>query len=167
MKKRRWLVALVVWLGIVAVLAALGVRRERDEAAANAITEISVEHTPCFGPCPIYRVILRRDGTATWIGVKNTDKIGTYNADVYGFDRLARAVQSRGFFRMRSHYDADFTDAASVITTVIQDGRRKEVNDYGGAGPQELWEVETLVDGLLVGAQWHKVSGSTAYPAGR
>lgn len=165
MKKRRVLIVLAMWLAAVAVLAALVVRRERDEAAARAITEISVEHTPCFGPCPVYKVILRRDGTATWIGQKNTDKIGTYTADIYGFDRLARAVQSRGFFRLRSHYDANFTDAASVITTVVQNGRRKDVSNYGGAGPQELWEIETLVDGMLDGAQWHKVNGNTAYPA--
>lgn len=31
-----------------------------------------------------------------------------------------------------------------------QNGRRKEVNNYGGAGPQELWEIETLVDGMLL-----------------
>lgn len=165
MKKRRVLIALTVWLAAVAVLAALVVRRERDEAAARAITEITVEHTPCFGTCPVYKVILRRDGTATWVGVKHTTKIGTYTADVYGFDNLARAVESRGFFRMRPHYDTNVSDGASVITTVVHDGRRKSVNDYRGAGPQELWEVETLVDGLLADAPWHKVSASTAYPA--
>ena len=46
--------------------------------AAPEITEIRLERTPCFGGCPVDEVILRPDGTATYVGKRFVDRIGRY-----------------------------------------------------------------------------------------
>lgn len=129
-----------------------------------AITEITVEHTGCYGPCPIYKVIVHQDGTATFIGQQYVERIGTYKASYVPFKRLAQAMQDRGFAGLHDDYSTGTTDQETVITTVLQGGRRKTVENYGDAGPQNLWEIQTLIDGAVAQAHWRKVSDSKAYP---
>lgn len=162
-KKSWWFTGLAVC----AVLALLLAQQRRSVAAADAITEITVEHTACHGFCPVYKLILRRDGTATCIGVQHTDRIGRYKAEIGPFDRLARAVEARGFFGLRDTYQRRVTDQAHVITSVVRGGRRKTVDNYADAGPQALWEIQAMTDGLAAGAHWRKVGPSTAYPSVR
>ncbi len=147
------------------VLGAVGLFASLRKSQAGAITEISVEHTPCYGRCPVYKVILRGNNQAIFIGVSNTDRIGTYKADVGGYDRLAQAISRKGFFQLQNRYAARVTDQSTVITSVLRGGRRKAVSNYGNAGPQELWEVQTMIDGIVAQAHWTKVGASTTYPA--
>ena len=46
--------------------------------AQPQITEIRLERTPCFGSCPVDEVILRPDGSATYIGKRFVKRIGRY-----------------------------------------------------------------------------------------
>lgn len=42
-----------------------------DTSSQTGISEIAIEGTGCFGSCPIYTLILRSDGTATYMGRRN------------------------------------------------------------------------------------------------
>lgn len=125
------------------------------------ITEITLERTACYGFCPIYKVILKSDGTATYIGVKFVERTGTYKAYISGFENLAKIIEARRYFSLRDRYTEPVTDLPSAITSVVRNGKRKTVENYGNFGPLELWEVETLIDGLIANARWEKVSNST------
>lgn len=137
---------------------------QQSAQAQNAISEVSVEHTGCYGTCPVYKVTLRRDGSATFIGSRYVEKIGTYKAQFGGFDHLTKALEQRDYWRFKSRYAYPITDQSTTITTVVQSGRRKTVEDYADAGPQKLWEIETLIDGAVAEVHWKKVNNSTAYP---
>lgn len=141
--------------------------RARGATDSAAITEVSVEHTACYGPCPVYKVTLRRDGTATFVGTANVDNLGTYEAQPNTFAPLARAIERRGFGRFGATYTSLATDLSHTITTVVQGGRRKTVDNYGGAGPQELWEIQTLIDGAVAQARWRKVGDAAKNAPGR
>jgi len=149
-KQRQWVT------GMVCLPAALagGFAGSVNAQAQQAITEISVEHTPCFGTCPAYKVTLRRDGTATFVGRRFADKTGTYRADVGGFSHLAQAFGRPAFWRLKPRYAIPITDAPGVITSVVRGGHRRTVTNYGDAGPQELWELQALVDGAVAQAKW-------------
>lgn len=73
-------------------------------------------------------------------------------------------MQDHGFAGLHDDYSTRTTDQETVITTVLQGGRRKIVANYGDAGPQNLWEVQTLIDGAVAQAHWSKVSDSKTYP---
>lgn len=159
----------VYWLVGIALLAlsACVVFVHRQKQTQESITEISIEHTRCYGTCPIYKIILRPDNTAIYIGQKYSDRIGTYKADIYQFSRISQAVREDGFFALRDSYTEAVTDQPSVITTVAQGKRRKVVDNHGDTGPQKLWEIQTLIDGAVAQARWTKVSSNTAYPGTR
>ncbi len=129
----------------------------------NAITEVRVEHTPCYGACPVYTLILRRDGTATFIGVRNVEKIGTYTTNFSDFSQLTQAIEQRGFSRFKPRYAIPATDLPHTITTVIQSKGQKTVDRYGNTGPQSLWEIEAMIDGAVAEAHWKKVSSQAIH----
>ena len=127
-------------------------------AGGEQISEMTLERTPCFGTCPAYRVTLRRDGTATYVGLEYVERKGTYSGKFYGFERLAQLIEARGFFDLKDNYAINATDLPSTITSVVRAGRRKTVNNYGGAGPLELWGIEEAIDGVVSNTKWQKVS---------
>ena len=128
--------------------------------AQAAITEVTMLQT---GRLFNYEVILRRDGAATFIGSRGVGKIGTYTADIGGFDHLSRAIRQRHFQHFKAKYTNSATDLPDIVTTVISGGHRKTVDNYGDIGPQALWEIETLIDGVVAQAQWKKVSNNTDF----
>ncbi len=156
---KKWagpITVLLVTVGIVSASA-----RQPSAEARNAITEVSVEHTPCYGPCPVYKLTLRHDGTAIFVGFSNVSKIGTYTATVGGFNQLAQALRRHNFQRFQPDYTSGITDLSYTITTVVQGGHRKTVKSDMVGEPQTLREIQTLIDGTAAEAQWKKVGSST------
>lgn len=117
----------------------------------SCVTEITLERTPCMGFCPVYKVTLRSDGTAVYAGERDVPKIGKYIGEIgwESFSRLAEAARRHRFFEMRERYATDVMDADSVIVSVVRNGKRKTVTDYGGVGPDDLWEFQTLIDAVV------------------
>lgn len=127
-------------------------------AEQNPITEITLERTRCYGNCPAYRLVLRQDGTATYIGRANVERIGTYRGkiDEYTFDRLSDLLRSEGYFELRDHYSLTVTDLPSVITSALLIGKRKTVVNYGDTGPVKLWGMELAIDAVSEHIKWTK-----------
>jgi hypothetical protein len=125
---------------------------------AKGVTEISLERTRCLGTCPVDKVILRSDGTATYIGTQFVGRLGTYEGKFRrpDFFALCKLLESRGFYAMKARYDSRATDLPSVVTRVVRDGEEKSVVNYGEAGPVELWGIEMAVRGVVAEVEWKK-----------
>jgi Domain of unknown function (DUF6438) len=115
----------------------------------SRITEITLERKGCYGTCPIYKVTLRSDNTFTYIGIKNVTQIGESTGWVY-FDRIAKWMESQGFFNMNDKYAEGWADSEVVVTTAVRDGQRKTVTTYNsGEPPLELWAINAVIDGEI------------------
>ena len=126
----------------------------------GAVLTISLERTPCFGLCPEDRLQLRSDGTAEYTGIRGVELIGEYQGfvDPLHFRRLTRLLRRSGFFHMRERYEADATDLPSHITTASGRRFRKSVENYGDAGPDRLWVIETALLGIAATIRWEPVT---------
>ncbi len=153
--------ALVSW----PVAGPLSAQGQTRHAQTAPMSEVSIEHDAFFGNAPVYQAILRRDGTATYIGYSGVGKIGTYTAHISGFDPLAQAIRRHGFQNLKDEYNTTpiSTDVPSVIVSVVSGGRRKAVSNHAGAGPQALQDIQTLIDQKVAAAHWKKVSSSTEF----
>lgn len=163
--RTRQIAALTVAAGLTAALVGPQIAQAQTTppAATAEIAEISVEHTACPGPCAVYKVTIKSDGTATFVGTANVDRLGTYTARIYEFPLLAEAVQSRNFPRLQDKYTSLRSDGGHIITTAIYvSGQRKVIDNYAYAGPQVLWEMQTLIDGAAAEARWQKASSPPA-----
>jgi hypothetical protein len=133
------------------------------------ITEISLERGPCFGNCPIYRIVLRSDGTATFIGWNYVERIGVYSGTVdrEEFTRLVEEAEASGFWQLQESYLRPVNDLPVVRTSAVRaDATRKAVRDHGAVGvpavegPAELLRFQAAIDRLAAEIAWEKVSQS-------
>jgi hypothetical protein len=130
--------------------AAAEIDREEHE-----ITEIGVERTACFGPCPVYTLIIKSDGSFRFAG-DAFERKGKYTGKVrlWRLARLLQYVREIDYFALDERYEVEATDQDTVFTTVLKGDQRKTISNYGNAGPIRLWALQELIDRLLVDAEW-------------
>lgn len=112
--------------------------------------EIKLEKTACYGPCPVYSVIIYGDGTVLYDGIKHVDNIGksTHQIPQEHVDDLVAMIYELNYFSLKDGYAAGWTDDSTVITSVRIDGEQKTVTNYGHYGPDRLHEIEREIDDL-------------------
>jgi hypothetical protein len=127
--------------------------------AASKNTLVTLERSPCFGTCPVYRVSLSGDGTVAFVGTRFVSREGTTTTRVAPdrVERLVRSLEAAGYFALADEYVAEApacgryaTDAPTVTTSVRAGGRSKTVrHDHGCAGaPAALTRLERLIDSV-------------------
>ena len=126
-------------------------------AAPGKIRRIVLERTPCFGTCPSYTLTLNADGTAEYAGGVHAPRQGVYRGTFGGgLDRLASTLDRLGFWKLRPQYTVEVTDQPSQIVTIVTDGGKKTVREYGRTGPAELFALQSMIDGLAANVRWTK-----------
>jgi len=130
---------------------------------AEGISEITLEREVCYGGCPVYKVILRREGPATYIGRENVPRMGEYKSQIYPYQplgaefiRLAKLIASQGYLKMNDRYTVNVTDSETVITSIVHNGERKTIVNYGNEAPVELYGIEMAIDGVAAQIKWEE-----------
>jgi hypothetical protein len=54
-------------------------------------------------------------------------------------------VEAKGFFNLKDEYTAEDYDAGTVIISVVWNGKRKRVSDYGVAAPLSFLRLKDLI----------------------
>jgi hypothetical protein len=119
----------------------------------SVVTSITLERG-CFG-CPTGSIlVLRRDGTATYVLTGNArhgteDKVANGKVRPDDFDALARLAVAQGFLELKESYeDAQLQDGAWVTTSLVRGGQEKRVFRRDEAGPAALKAVEAAIETL-------------------
>jgi len=125
----------------------------------HGISEIGIEHTPCYGTCPVYTLIIRSDGTVRYNGEKFVERVGKLSGKIeekWRFDQLAQFIMDSNFMGLADCYTTPITDGPTVYTMVVLNGKRKVVSNYHNTGPSKLWAIEHLIDDLMRQTKWDK-----------
>ena len=135
------------------VLFACGSSKKGTEIKIKEIKKeliISLERTPCYGTCPIYKMKIFSDGSAFYHGERFVEKIGNYEFSVRKetVNYILKKADEIGFFELEDKYTANITDLPKTITFIKNGKNKKRVVDYYGA-PKTLKEFESLVDGCI------------------
>lgn len=69
---------------------------------------------------------------------------------------LATLVEKNGFFELQPEYSRNITHQVFQDTRVRRKGEVKEVSNYAGAGPFELWQIEVAIEGVAASIDWEK-----------
>ena len=135
------------------LVSALGLAPPED-----AITEISLERTACYGACPVDKVILRSDGKAEYTGSEHVKRKGNYKGKIGNddFQKLAKLVAEKKFFDLKDNYTRPITDHPTLITTAKRGKTTKKVSNYANAAPKELEEIEKKIIELIDKIEWKK-----------
>jgi hypothetical protein len=125
------------------------------------IKQVSIERTPCFGCCPVYKAMLYKSGRVVFDGWDYVSKIGRHEWQIPKervgelFDHLTK----RGYFRLNFDVcdENQITCCSSTITSVwLKDGTRKSVDHYHGNGkvPKILTTIENKIDHIIGTAEF-------------
>jgi Domain of unknown function (DUF6438) len=97
------------------------------EPPESAIGSVRLSRGMCYGTCPVYEVVLRREGTASWRGEAFTERLGEFEGQVDAADflRLASFIERAGFFGWEDEYVAPVTDNPTHELEVVRDGDRR------------------------------------------
>jgi hypothetical protein len=154
--------ALIILLGATSVLLIPTLLRQ-TKITKDFEFVISLERTACFGHCPIYKVTLDSDGKVTYYGEMFVAVEGTQYStlDQKNLHSLVREFEGIDFFSLEDQYtDMGATDLPSAITTLLVDGKMKQVIHYHGDpnAPKKLAALEDKIDELINTAQWTEVT---------
>ena len=88
------------------------------------ITQIKLQHTQCFGTCPIDELTLNADGVAAYAGHQNAARQGLFRGQLAPakFAELARALEDQNFFELRPQIGDGLTDAPDTIVSATRAG---------------------------------------------
>ena len=126
---------------------------------------LTLERTPCFGRCPVYRLSISSNGLVSYHGVANVRQLGDASGQIPA-ERVAHLLQEleeAGYFLFASRYTPAestcgryATDLPTAITSVSLEGRRKRIeHDQGcGAAPGALRVLEHRIDEVAQSSRW-------------
>jgi len=123
--------------------------------------EIMIQRTACFGPCPIYTVYVRGDGSVSFVGQDYTDVIGSVDdtlTDEQLFQIAFELDRSR-FFDVVEIDECEelWTDASSVMLWIKWQGKERRVERYLGCKkrpPDPAPALSRRIDEIINTAQW-------------
>jgi hypothetical protein len=122
---------------------------------ASKIRKITLERTPCYGPCPVYRVTVLGTGAVEYFGEAHVDKPGAHRWRISRrrLDRLAEAFERARYSGLEDSYtNREFADAPGCLTSIeYEDGGSKSINHYHGdpSAPAALTELEDEIDRIV------------------
>jgi Domain of unknown function (DUF6438) len=120
----------------------------------------TIERTPCYGRCPIYKVTIFRDGVVEYEGKRFVKTRGqaTGHISPEQLTALDQLFQQHGYLALKDSYEEyDMTDMPSVYTSYSPaPGQTKSIKHYHGdqSAPEELVEVEAGIDRIIHIEQW-------------
>jgi hypothetical protein len=144
-----------------------------QEKPIPADTLITLERTACFGPCPIYKLTITADGTATFEGRQNVKVKDLVRAHISGEDlrSLIASFEAASYFTLNDAYETQkdgcpevWTDNPSAITSIRMNGKSKTISHYYGCQtgsgsaiyPNGLTYLETKIDQIVGTDKWIK-----------
>ena len=123
---------------------------------------ITLERGPCFGSCPVYKVVIHGDGTVVFEGELYVAQEGE-GRDTIPRDSvraLVARIDAEGFFALPDPLPCPerMTDQSTATITVRVGSRAKEVHHYHGCsgwdGAARLGALERRIDRVVGIARW-------------
>jgi len=139
----------ILWAWTVPLFAAI-------EGSASTFDAITLERTPCYGTCPVYRVEVSSDGMVKYEGKSDVAVKGlqTHMVSSSDIDFLREAIKRIHFSELRSTYENSndgckevWTDMSTITIQTISGSSRKKVIYYVGCrGLSVLGRIAWLAD---------------------
>lgn len=130
---------------------------QQKKEAKELVIEMS--KTMCFGRCPVYEIKIYNDGSCTYTGKLNVEKIGSYSKtiEVEELRALQKAFEENKFMDMRDEYVAHVSDVPTTWISFAKDKKSKKIKDMIGA-PKALKDLEKMIEVIAFSESWEKVN---------
>ncbi|WKK86856.1 DUF6438 domain-containing protein [Marivirga arenosa] len=106
----------------------------------------SLNTTSCYGPCPVFNLMIYGDKRLVFEGKENTDLSGEHEKQLTDdqFDALMAIVESADWANLEEEYRSDMTDLPTQNFMYNRNGVIKKVMRYG-AGPESISNLSDTI----------------------
>jgi hypothetical protein len=130
-----------------------------EAPAQEGPVEITLQRTVCYGFCPAYTVTITGEGEVRYRGERFVNVVGPASATIPREEvaRLLARFDEIGFDQLRDEYHGQMTDLPTTTITLVRDGRRKRLVDYGGTSvgmPRAVRDLQAEIDRVAGTARW-------------
>jgi hypothetical protein len=130
-----------------------------EAPAQEGPVEITLRRTVCYGFCPAYTVTITGDGAVRYVGERFVNVVGPASATIPREDvaALLARFDEIGFDQLDDEYRGMMTDLPTTTITLVRNGRRKSLVDYGGTSvgmPRAVRDLQAEIDRVAGTAQW-------------
>jgi hypothetical protein len=137
-----------------------------SSVSGERIDSIALERLPCFGTCPVYRVVVTRTGRVRFTATNPAPVNATDSVAPEGFAALAREAATIGFWNLPGNIAESplcgrrRTDSPGALVTLYAADRVKEVRDDQGCTgvPPGLRAFEERIDRVARSERWVRPS---------
>lgn len=136
-------------------------------ASPAAVTAVAITRSACLGSCPHYHIVLQANGTATYVGVANVPRIGTYEShfEPARFRDLAAALVRNGFFTHPTTLGLGIDGPVTSIRVTVEDPGPRVTSATGSIPDYHyLWPLADQVDAIAAPLTWRLRSSDTVPP---
>jgi hypothetical protein len=123
---------------------------------------ITLQRTMCPGACPDYSLYIYGDGKIAYEGRHYVAVKGKQQARISKDDvkKLVDEFFKSGYFSLKDRYDAIVNDGAITKTSIVADGKTKQVvNCHPSQAPESLYQLEKMIDEVAQSKRWVRQSG--------
>lgn len=137
-----------------------GVKSATITLTPKNFSKIGISKHPCFGTCPVYNILIQKNGEALLKANANlkTGLKGEYRSVLSSREikQVIEALQHAGFFSLQDSYgDKAVSDLPSTdIEVELLDGTKKNVHDYGNKGTTGLQQLYEVIDSIVNNKKW-------------
>ena len=120
-------------------------------AKENDTIFATLTKTPCFGTCPVYKLMIFKSGLALYEGTQHVEKTGRYL--VYFSEEELKTIEEKAqeinYFGLKDEYDSPVTDFPTTYTSLRLNGKVKTISNRV-SGPKGLSDFEKLIHQYLM-----------------
>ncbi len=130
-----------------------------QDLPSESITEITLEYQAGgWGAHPAYKVTLRKNGRATYVGAGLMRLEGKYKGEIEqdDFRQLAEFFVEESFFEL-PEYDEKaprISHSEKLIIQVVHRGGSKVVGDFNKEGPPKMAAFEMIINRMIRKIGW-------------
>jgi hypothetical protein len=112
-------------------------------------TYIRLQRKPCSGDCPVFEVVIKKDSTLTYKGIKYAHSIGTHTVKLTAkqYTKLTSIIEASHFDQLQSRYtksgSKDFPE-----TVITYHGKKVTVRLWKDA-PDKLTDIYVFIEDIL------------------
>lgn len=110
---------------------------------------IELSKSPCYGSCPVFRLVIYEKGIISYEGERNTRRLGLYAKRLSDttYQRLLTAFQTTNLWQFKDVYRGQYPDAPTVSITYYEEGDVKTIIGKDGR-PTKVLELEAMLDDI-------------------
>ena len=142
--------SLLILLGIFTFLISCNNRRVD-------FSDVYFKADACFGECPMFEMIIFKNGKATYNALLYNQKYGKFNTELkkINLDSLKLLLDNANVFQREAKYSTTSTDHPTYTLRIrSDDGHIKTIVDYGPSGPKKLKTLYNYLFSLRDSQDW-------------